>query len=469
MLLYKDEPARAALYEDRGVEVCFGSFDSFFVVFAKSQPNTRLALTVSSDPLDRRPALRPATVDATHAIASGLLHNVVKMFNGAAATYGDIRSSATFEREMTGRIETSVAVGDDFIALVIGAAGVGKTTLCRQALSRLFDRGYFCWEHKDEFELIPADWLAVADTLRVSEKYGVLFVDDAHNHLREIGTLVDGLARHPKPHLKVILASTRHRWNPRVKSPTIFARGKVYELSQLTMGEIESLLDLLERNTTVAGLVEERFCGFSRPERRRRLIDRCSADMFVCLKNIFSFDSIDDIILRDYADLADNLQNIYRTVAAMEASGVKVHRQLVIRTLGIEARSIGGILQDLTDIINEYTLNDKEGIYVWHGRHSVIVDILTAYKFNDQDEYFTLLDRIITNLNLTLNVEVRTLRDLCDMQVGVGRIRDKKKQNVLFRRMISAAPSERVPHHRLIRNLIDQEEYDQAETEIRNL
>lgn len=33
--------------------------------------------------------------------------------------------------------------------------------------------------------------------------------------------------------------------------------------------------------------------------------------------------------------------------------------------------------------------------------------------------------------------------------------------------MISAAPNERVPRHRLIRNLIDQEEYDQAETEIR--
>lgn len=365
-------------------------------------------------------------------MTNGLPGDVFRMFNGRAATYGDIRTGSTFERDFTGRMEASLASADCFIATVIGAAGVGKTTLGRQVLSRLLDRGYFCWEHKDEFELIPEDWLAVAETLRLSGQYGVLFIDEAHDHLRQIGTLVDGLARHPTCHLKIILASTRHRWNPRVKSPTIFAKGTMYELSQLSGAEIESLLDLLERNVSVASLVEERFCGFSRPERRRRLIDRCSADMFVCLKNIFSFDRIDDIILREYADLSDNLQNIYRTVAAMEASGVKVHRQLVIRTLGIAAASVAGILGELTDIISEYTLSERDGVYIWHGRHSVVVDILTTYKFNDQNEYFTLIDNIISNLNLTLNIEIRTLRDLCDMQVGIGWITDKKRQNVSF-------------------------------------
>jgi hypothetical protein len=467
LLLFVEEPARAALFEDRGVEICFGSLDSFFSALVKIRPNRGLALTVTSDPLDRRPSLRPSTVDAAHAMANGLPGDVFRMFNGRAATYSDIRTGFTFERDFTGRIEASLASQDHFIATIIGAAGVGKTTLGRQVLSRLFDRGYFCWEHKNEFELIPDDWLAVAETLRVSGQSGVLFIDDAHDHLREIGTLVDGLARHPRCHLKIILASTRHRWNPRLKSPTIFAKGIIYELSQLSGAEIESLLDLLERNVSVTSLVEERFCGFSRPERRRRLIDRCSADMFVCLKNIFSFDRIDDIILREYADLANELQNIYRTVAAMEASGVKVHRQLVIRTLGIAPSSVARILESLTDIVSEYTLSEKDGIYIWHGRHSVVVDILTAYKFNDQGEYFTLIDCIISKLNLTLNVEIRTLRDLCDMHVGIGRITDKKRQNVLFRRMISAAPNERVPRHRLIRNLIDQEEYDQAETEIR--
>ena len=39
-------------------------------------------------------------------------------------------------------------------------------------------------------------------------------------------------------------------------------------------------------------------------------------------------------------------------------------------------------------------------------------------------------------------------------------------ENRLLRKMMSAAPSERVPRHRLVRNLIDMEEFEKAETEI---
>lgn len=44
---------------------------------------------------------------------------------------------------------------------------------------------------------------------------------------------------------------------------------------------------------------------------------------------------------------------------------------------------------------------------------------------------------------------------------------DKAQQNILLRKMISVAPSERVPRHRLLRNLIDMDQFDQAETELR--
>jgi hypothetical protein len=44
---------------------------------------------------------------------------------------------------------------------------------------------------------------------------------------------------------------------------------------------------------------------------------------------------------------------------------------------------------------------------------------------------------------------------------------DKRVQNRLLRKMVSVAPGERVPRHRLIRNLIEIGEFDQAQTEIR--
>ena len=47
------------------------------------------------------------------------------------------------------------------------------------------------------------------------------------------------------------------------------------------------------------------------------------------------------------------------------------------------------------------------------------------------------------------------------------RLPDRKIQNRLLAKMISVAPGERVPRHRLIRNLIDMNEFESAEAEIR--
>jgi hypothetical protein len=67
----------------------------------------------------------------------------------------------------------------------------------------------------------------------------------------------------------------------------------------------------------VRALVEGGFSGFSRTERRRRLTQRCEADMFVCLKNIFASEKLDDIIIREYETLNLPFQEVYKTVAAM--------------------------------------------------------------------------------------------------------------------------------------------------------
>ena len=46
-------------------------------------------------------------------------------------------------------------------------------------------------------------------------------------------------------------------------------------------------------------------------------------------------------------------------------------------------------------------------------------------------------------------------------------IMDRNQQNRLLRKMISVAPAERVPRHRLLRNLIEADQFDPAETELR--
>ncbi len=146
---------------------------------------------------------------------------------------------------------------------------------------------------------------------------------------------------------------------------------------------------------------------------------------------------------------------------------MRVHRQLIIRLLGISASSIASLLHNLTDIITEYNINEPLGIYGWRCRHTVISAIVTKYKFQDLEKVIKLFDDVIDKISPTYDIEIRSLRQLCNIESGITRIPDKNEQNRLLRKMMSIAPGERVPRHRLIHNLIDQGYFEKAETGIR--
>lgn len=467
LFAYQEDENQAIVYESRGLDVCFGGVDDFFHKMTNRLAPTALLPGITDNPLDRARSLHPSTTvvaDARTAQAGDLS----RMFNGAPASYADIMRGWTFERDFSGRLESQMANRDGKrIAYVLGAAGFGKSTGIRKALSGLVDRGILCWEHVSDLSFQSESWTLVDDELRKRSEAAVLFVDDAHEHLHELNSLVDAICANDSSALKLILASSRPNWNPRLKSPNIFSSGVSYELERLSAAEINSLLDILETSSDIAALVESSFLGFSRPERRRRLSERCQSDMFVCMKNIFASESIDHIILREYAELGPDYQEIYKNISGMEAAGVRVHRQLVLRALGVPAQQVSRYLDDLKGIIEERTISEKGGIFSWKVRHGVIADIVARYKFSGEEEFYEFLDRTIDHLNPTYPIEVLAINEMCDPRRGFARIYDKRKQNVLLRKMISLAPRERVPRHRLITNLIAIGDYENASTEIR--
>lgn len=467
LFIYEEDLNQALIHEVRGYTVCFGGIDDFFAEMSKRlAPEVQLLPGITDDPLDRARVVIPSTTNVANERASGT-GDLPRMFNGSPASYADIMRGWTFERELSDQLEAQMASDSQPLAYVLGSAGCGKTTSIRKSLVKLVDRDIHCWEHVRDMPLPFEGWIAIDDELRKRSETGVLFIDDAHDHLREVNRIVEAISAKTPPALKIVLASSKPNWNPRLKSPAIYKFGTAYSVDRLVEREIDSLITILETQTDVAALVEDRFKGFSRNEKRRRLIERCGSDMFVCMKNIFGFDTFDDIILREFADLTDDYQEIYRRVAAMESAGIRVHRQLVIRTVGVEAGRVGHILDDLSGIIKEYTVSEKSGIYGWKVRHPVIADIIRKYKFSDPEEFFDLLENTVSNLNPSYRIEVLSINEICSMKKGIGAISNRGRQNELLRRMISLAPRERVPRHRLITNLIRLGEYEAAETEIR--
>ncbi|SFD48391.1 hypothetical protein SAMN05428997_1303 [Bosea sp. CRIB-10] len=466
LFLFQQDNDRAALIERRGIKICFGGIDEFFAGLAQKAAGNAPSKLPGDTPIDRYPRLSAVTTDVAHSSESRQ-SDVKAMFAGWPASHADILAGHTFARTSADEIVTFLKREDSLAAIVLGASGVGKSTACRQALQQIRSEGVYCWEHKSDFTLPSQDWFSAAKNLKDKSQFGILMIDDAHAHLFELNSLADQLNSSGIFNLKLIVVSTRHQWNPRMKSPALYKAGQEFLIARLNQTEIEALLNLIDANRSVRDLIEQNFSGFSRQQRRRRLIDRCESDMFVCLKNIFASESFDDIILREYADLDQNLRDVYRYVAAMENAGIRVHRQLLVRILGIPLRTISALLDNLTDIIHETELNRKEGIYAWDTRHAAIAAIVTKYKFSDEDQMINLFENVIENINPTYEIEIRTIRELCNATSGIPRISDKNTQNKLLRQLMSSAPAERVPRHRLVRNLIEQGSYEKAEIEIR--
>jgi hypothetical protein len=420
----------------------------------------------STDPLDQTVSLRPSTIDIRHA-TEAFAPSISSMYNGRPASYADIHGGLTFDRSVANNIYRMFTQTDVICGGIIGASGVGKSTTARQVAIKLLPEGWHCWEHKVDLTLHAADWVQVAAQLKSENQYAILIIDEAHLHLQALNELLDRLVAEQIANLKILYISTNNHWRPRIKSPAINKNGRESTLSQLNSLEIDRLITLVESSDAIRPLVENSFSGFSRQQKRSRLIDRCGRDMFVCLRNIFASENFDNIIMKEFNEIESNLQEVYKIVSAMESSGVRVHRQFLIRTLNMPADSIQSILVNLSDVVSEYDIDTKVGIYGWRVRHPVIAEIITRFKYNDAKEFIRLFDMVIDNISPTYEIERRTINEMCNFETGIQRIPSRSEQNRLLRRLISIAPGERVPRHRLIRNLIEDEQFDLAETEIR--
>lgn len=464
-LMYEENNQKAFLLEQKGYKVAFGSIEEFFHELYAVQPEVKLFSAETGNVLDGFPTLLPVTEDIAHETKS-VAPSEARIFNGWPAAYADIRQGLTFSRSFVEPFSHKI-INEDLVGLtILGASGVGKTTGARQLMNNLAQNDFSVWEHNSAFPLYADDWFAVATKLSKDGIVGALFVDEANNHIYELSRLLDQLQSSGITNLKVIIASTKSAWQPRTKSPSVSLLLKTIEIGKLDDIEINSLIRLCSSNNEIQKLVGEEFNGFSLAEQRRRLKEQCEKDNYICLRNIFANDSFDDIILREYAILSEPDQEIYKTISALEASEMHIHRQLVVRMLELDMGKIEKTLTGLTDIVIE-TAKVGPGIYLWKGRHRVISEIITKYKFNVEDSLVDFLDLTIDHINPSYRVECSALRNMCSPNGGIGLIPDKKIQNRLLRRVISTIPGEKYPRHRLIRNLIDMDKFDVADTEIR--
>jgi hypothetical protein len=126
LLSYSENRDRALVFEERGLEVCFAGLDNFFAEIDSKRAPTQMVLSISDDPLDVAPGLRPSTLHVHHVLNSADA-DVLMMYNGRPATYGDVAAGCTFARDIANRIEAEFFASERQVVCLLGAAGVGKS------------------------------------------------------------------------------------------------------------------------------------------------------------------------------------------------------------------------------------------------------------------------------------------------------------------------------------------------------
>ena len=211
LVMYIRDENRASLYESKGIRVVFGGIDEFFSELAKCTPSHRLVASSSDNPVSDNPALNTSVVDIEHELAHADV-DVSRMFNGGAASYADIQGRLTFQRNLVSELSEGLIDQGKAVGIILGASGVGKTTAARQALLKIRERGFKCWEHKSDDTLDAAAWIAAALKLHHSEQLTALLIDDAHEYLHEINELIDGIINNNITSFKLVLSTSRNNW-----------------------------------------------------------------------------------------------------------------------------------------------------------------------------------------------------------------------------------------------------------------
>jgi GTPase SAR1 family protein len=464
LLVYEPDKARASLYHRRGITTSSGSLEDFFYVLSATQPPVDPEVVDDAQRLLLKPTLRTAALDVDQVTGSA---NAARLFNGRPATYADIRAQLTFMRSAHPRLVGFMQGPDRQFLTLLGVAGVGKTTLARQLMLGLLGEGNYCWEAVKELPLSAEEWLHVDDQLREQGAEGVLLIDECTPELRQVNLLADGLAARGAGGLKLILTASSVQWRPRRKSPALYAKGHEETLSLLDTGDVRRMVELVETQPAIRDLADDAFRRLTTGDKLTRLTARASADMFVCLKYIFATEALDTILLEEYAKLQESQREIYRLVAALQASGGKVHRQMVLRQASLRADQIPDFLRSMEGIVDEHEASRKLGIYVWDTRHELIARVIAAYSYSDESELAALLADVIQNLSPTMHIELQSLREMCNAEFGVRALREPSERIRLFRLMIEVAPQERIPRHRIIREHLALGDLDSASYAVR--
>lgn len=474
LLLYEEDEIEAQRWQNRGLNVAFGDLDRLLLALSSvdEDPNAVSIFSPVSNVSRHRVS---AAISAINPLDErGGKGDLSKLVSGSAVTYSDIQEGFAFERSVANEIRQQISTSSSAsIHVIVGPSGAGKSSAARLAMSALADNGLVCYEHKASVGVDFPTWRDIEREHFQNGETACVFFDEPNASQFAINQLATHIGDGKERSLSMVLTYHPSIWTFRTKSPALVKNAILHDLSRLTPADVNSIATHVRNLPQLARLLSQDVQSMTHSEMARMVSRKARSDLFVSLKYLFELRSLDEIVLKEFDQLGRNqpkeirsdIRSLYETVSFLEAAGRHVHRQMVLRLSDVQADEIGDLLDYLEGVIFESERDDRiGGVYQWSTRHPRISSIIAGSKYSFARRK-AFLKRIIESINPASAIERQFCAQLCNSDIGIESL-PPEDQTEMYKLLTEVVPGERVPRHRLIRNLIRAKEFGPADLAI---
>jgi hypothetical protein len=411
-LVNKDlEPEEISYWDTRRVTAIRADFETFLSTLDQAIPTNQRALSAlrSSATLSIQSWIVSGTPSnslstyiqqqLTHVRRDMPYHGIhpEQFYKGADNGWGAILESLDIRRRLTDDIVLDIGIDqtkthDSRLLLVKGYAGSGKTVTLRRVAWELasdYDRLVF-WLTQEgvlQFDLI-------AELYELTGDVPVIMIDDCVHHAPQIESVLQSARKTGVP-LTLVCAARSNEWNMAADDLDAFTE-KSYELSDLSVREIDSLIDQLRIHNCLGEL------EFRDPEDRRKAF-HLSADrqLLVALHEATSGEQFERIVVSEYENIvAPDAKSLYLDVCTFHRFGVGLRAGLLARISGITMNLFERrFFRPLEHVVSTY-FDVSSRDYAYRSRHRVIADMVFREVLNDAERRAAQIMRIVGSMNV---------------------------------------------------------------------
>lgn len=320
--------------------------------------------------------------------------------------------------------------------LLQGAAGAGKTIALKRA-------AYDAATALDELVLWLKDGRVprfefFEELYALTGKRVLLFVDEISLHEKGVLRLLNKSQNGGIP-LTIVGAEREADWGNYCEDIEESFPPRIYSLGGLSEGEVEDLVELLERHNCL-GLLEsktrpERIASFMRP-------DRSDRQLLVTLHELTQGKPFEEIILGEYKRIIpDAVRTLYLDIATMHQFGVIARAGAISRVSGIRFSDFEEhFFQPLKNIVR-VTSDRFSGDRGYQTRHARASRIVFGVACRSDEQKSSQLARIISGLDAGHSSDLRIIESICKGRTIAQEFSAVHHARDIFEMAYSVAPS----------------------------